>query len=311
MLSSLQCCARSSLQPHTVLHEVHDGNNAALLTGVFDGHGGDGASTTLAQLLPSLFSVELAGILSDSANGRKAESSDLREAMISAYEITCNTYRDGCDEEGTCVADYDPREGVIVAGTGASDLIAGSTVTTSVLGVTENGADELTVLNCGDSRTLVVGRPRGGTSKDSVVHFSTRDHSPSCELEMERLLLGKDKGYSQPKCSMSRWRIKVGDYQYALARSLEGSFATSKGIVSDPEISVVNLSEILAEREFGSIIMASDGLFEVIDNEEAGRVVIKWREAGQSADEVAKQLCRKAVEKGSPDNVSVVVLYLD
>ena len=103
----------------------------------------------------------------------------------------------------------------------------------------------------------------------------------------------------------------MGDYQYAIARSLEGSFATSKGIVSDPDISTVDLSEMLTERELCSVVMASDGLFEVVDNEEAGRDVCRWREEGQSADEVAKQLCRKAVEKGSSDNVSVVVLYLD
>jgi serine/threonine protein phosphatase PrpC/serine/threonine protein kinase len=302
---------RKTQEDRFVLQEIHDGENAALLTGVFDGHGGDSASTTLAQLLPSLFSVELAGILSKDRADGKASSSDLCEAMESAYEITCRTYRDGCDAEGLCTADYDPREGIVVAGTAATDLIAGSTVATAVLSVTEEGADVLNVLNCGDSRTLVVGRPRGGSPKDSVVHFSTRDHSPSCEIEMERLARGKDRGYSQPQCSMSRWRMKVGDYQYALARSLEGSFATSKGIVSDPDISTVDLSEMLAERELGCIILATDGLFEVIDNEEAGRYAIKWREGGQAADEVAKQLCLRAVDKGSPDNVSCVVLYLD
>mmetsp|Transcript_21889 Transcript_21889/g.62792 ORF Transcript_21889/g.62792 Transcript_21889/m.62792 type:complete len:982 (+) Transcript_21889:123-3068(+) len=302
---------RKTQEDRFVVQEIHDGENAALLTGVFDGHGGDSASTTLAQLLPSLFSVELAGILSNERTDGKATSADLREAMESAYEITCRTYRDGCDAEGLCTADYDPREGIVVAGTAATDLIAGSTVATAVLSVTEDGADVLNVLNCGDSRTLVVGRPRGGSPKDSVVYFSTRDHSPSCEIEMERLARGKARGYSQPQCSMSRWRIKVGDYQYALARSLEGSFTTSKGIVSDPDISTVDLSDMLAERELGCIILATDGLFEVIDNEEAGRDAIKWREKGKPADEVAKQLCLKAVDKGSPDNVSCVVLYLD
>ena len=106
--------------------------------------------------------------------------------------------------------------------------------------------------------------------------------------------------------------MKVGDYQYALSRSLEGTFATSKGIVSDPDISIVNLKEMLAEREFGCVlILATDGLFEVIDNEEAGRDVLKWREAGLSAEAVAKRLCLEAVDKGSPDNVSAVILYLD
>jgi len=301
---------RKTQEDRFILHEVQDGSNAALLTGVFDGHGGDAASISLAQLMPSLMSVELAGITSEAAATTTVKSTDLRDAMESAYEIACRTYRQGCDDEGLCIADYDPREGIVIAGTGASDLVAGSTVAMSCLSVAEDGAGVLSVLNCGDSRTLAVGRPRGGLPKDSVVYFSTRDHSPACELEMERLALGINDGYSQPECSMSKWRLKVGDYQYALARSLEGSFATSKGIVSDPDISTVNLSEMLAERELCSIVLASDGLFEVIDNEQAGRYVIQWREAGLSADEVAKQLCRKAVDLGTPDNVSVVVLYL-
>ncbi len=80
--------------------------------------------------------------------------------------------------------------------------------------------------------------------------------------------------------------------------------------MSDPDISTVNLTEMLAERELCSVISASDGLFEVIDNEQAGRYVTKWREAGLNADEVAKKLCSEAVGLGAPDNVSVVVLYL-
>ena len=95
-----------------------------------------------------------------------------------------------------------------------------------------------------------------------------------------------------------------------MARSLEGTFATSKGIVSDPDLSTVNLSEMLAERELCSIVLCTDGLFEVIDNEQAGRDVIQWRDDGLNANEVATKLCKKAVELGSPDNVSVVVLYL-
>ncbi|KAL7550868.1 hypothetical protein ACHAWF_014070 [Thalassiosira exigua] len=302
------CGKRKAQEDRLILEEIHGGNNAALLAGVFDGHGGNAASKSLAQLLPSLFSVSLAGMLTDGKD--VAASADLRVALESAYDTACRTYREGCDELETCVADYDPREGIVLAAMGAKDVIAGSTATVSVISVSEEGADKLSVLNCGDSRTLVVGKPRKSSSKDSMVHFSTRDHSPSCEVEIERLLLGKDKGYSQAECSMGRWRIKVGDFQYGLARSLEGSFTTSKGIISDPDISVVNLSKMAAEREFACVILASDGLFEVIDNEEAGRVAIKCREEGLEASVAAKHLCLKAIDKGSPDNVSVVVMYL-
>eukprot|EP00985_Skeletonema_marinoi_P028189 scaffold24278_cov150-Skeletonema_marinoi.AAC.3 len=303
------CGRRKYQEDRFVLQEIQDGKNAALLAGVFDGHGGDAASKTLAQLLPSLFSVELAGKVTDGKD--KATSEDLRNAMESAYDIACRTYRDGCDKLETCVADYDPREGIILASMGANDVIAGSTATMAVLSVSEDGADELSVLNCGDSRTLAIGKPRGGSSKDSVVHFSTRDHSPSCEVEIERLSRGEDKGFSQPMCRMGRWRIKVGDFTYGLARSLEGSFTTSKGIVSDPDVSAVNLTDMIAEREQACIIIATDGLFEVIDNEECGRYVVKCREEGLEASMAAKQLTKLAIDKGSPDNVSVVVVYID
>jgi serine/threonine protein phosphatase PrpC/serine/threonine protein kinase len=303
------CGRRKAQEDRFILHEIHDSNNAALLAGVFDGHGGSAAAKSLSQLIPSLFSVELAGLLTDGKV--KATSVDLRNAMGKSYDTSCQTYRNGCDDLETCVADYDPREGIILATMGANDVIAGSTTSMAVMSVSEDGADELSVLNCGDSRTLVIGKPRGGSASDSVVHFSTRDHSPNCEIEIERLSLGKDRGYSQPMCRMGRWRIKVGDFTYGLARSLEGSFTTSKGIVSDPDISAIDLTDMVAERENCCIVLATDGLFEVIDNEECGRDVIKLREEGLDASEAAKQLCRMAVEKGSPDNVSVVVIYVD
>ena len=310
---------RKSQEDRFILTEIRDGPNAALLSGVFDGHGGGAASKTLAQLLPSLFSVELSDLAND-REGKVASQSDVLAALETAFDLTCSTYRDGCDAEGTCVADYDPSEGVVLAGTGSADLVAGSTATAAVLSTAEDGADALTVLNCGDSRTLVVGRRRGAGEGDGgggaggdadVVHFATRDHFPGDPLEIERLARGKDKGFSEAKCNMSRWRVKVGDYQYALSRSMEGSFATSKGIVSEADMSVVDLSELLAERELGAVIQASDGLFDVIDNEEFGRRVVEAREKGHPAEEVAKSICQMAIEKGSPDNVSVVIIYLD
>lgn len=72
---------------------------------------------------------------------------------------------------------------------------------------------------------------------DSVVVFETRDHSPDDEKEIQRLKRGREQGYdySIPQCSMSQSWMQIGDYQYALCRSLEGSYVTSKGIVSDPD----------------------------------------------------------------------------
>ena len=54
---------------------------------------------------------------------------------------------------GECVAEYDAQDGVLLASTGSEDLVAGTTA--SVATLKEN---ELTVLNCRDSRTLLVNK---------------------------------------------------------------------------------------------------------------------------------------------------------
>jgi serine/threonine protein phosphatase PrpC len=56
--------------------------------------------------------------------------------------------------------------------------------------------------------------------------------------------------------------------------------------------------------------MASDGLWEVCGNEEIAKEVTKLRQQGLEANAAAKRLCTRAIEKGSTDNVSVVLVYL-
>jgi len=99
--------------------------------------------------------------------------------------------------------------------------------------------------------------------------------------------------------------LEVGDYDYAVARSLEGPFATSKGIVSASDVSVVQVEPGM------TAMVATDGLWEVIDSEEACLIVSSLRKQKTSAGDAAKTLCSLAYDKASSDNVSVVVLYLD
>jgi len=156
---------------------------------------------------------------------------------------------------------------------------------------------QLTLLNCGDSRSLVV-------TSSGKVQFATKDHTP--QSEEERILKAIDAGYnySMPKCRLSGWSISVGDYEYAVGRALEGPFATAKGIVCEPDLTTVPVSpgEIL--------VSATDGLWEVIDSEEVARDVHMLRERGLSARDAAHSLSSAALRKGTQDNVSVIVVYL-
>jgi serine/threonine protein phosphatase PrpC/serine/threonine protein kinase len=265
-----------------VLHDIHlpDGTDV-LLAGVFDGHGGTAASKMASELLPSLFSQELQNSAVTS-----------RQALERAWEDTCVAYRNKCDEADECVAEYDSIDGILLASTGSEDAVAGTTA--SVLSLTDK---ELTILNCGDSRTVFI-------SQDGIPEFCTEDHSP--DMEISRLQRGIDKGlgYVLPQCSLSRWWMTVGDMQYSVGRSLEGPFATSKGIVSTPDVTSLRPKP-------GILLVASDGLWEVSGVEQIAKDVTWLRKQGVDASTAAKRLCTQAIATGSTDNVSIVLVYLE
>jgi len=184
---------------------------------------------------------------------------------------------------------------ILMANTGSADAVAGSTATVLAL---DKQRGLLAALNCGDSRGLAI-------DSNGILKFRTVDHKP--ETEIGRLTEGKKQGldYSIPVCKVAHWVLEVGDYDYAVARSLEGPFATSKGIVSASDVSVVQVEPGM------TAMVATDGLWEVIDSEEACLIVSSLRKQKTSAGDAAKTLCALAYDKASSDNVSVVVLYLD
>jgi serine/threonine protein phosphatase PrpC len=250
--------------------------------------------------LPNLLSLELA----------MNKDSTLQLALDISWDLACDSYRNTClsDDGIECVAKYDAREGILYAGTGSTDLVAGTTATVAALALNEDGIiSQLVVLNCGDSRTLVVGEPVEG--KRNYVRFKTRDHSPSCSKEGERLRANPN--YSDPQCSMNKYWLTVGDYRYAVSRSLEGPLPTLKGITSESDIFIVNLADMASTMTHGMIIQASDGLFEVLDNEEVGRYAVETRKRGLSPTDCAHHLCDLAKKKGTSDNVTVTIVYLE
>jgi serine/threonine protein phosphatase PrpC len=268
-----------------VLHEIHDYvGRSVLVAGVFDGHGGTAASMLASQKLPELVSEELF----------RKQNIAVGAVFENAWNRFSFDYRQACSSGTDCIADYDARQGTLDANTGADDLVAGTTASLAALDES-NGV--ISILNCGDSRTIIL-------SKEGEVTFQTNDHTP--EQEMDRLKTGKAQGldYSIPECSVSRWWLSVGDYQYAVGRSLEGPYATSKGIISEPDMTKL-------QAEPGSaIVCATDGIWEVMDSKEVAHIVASVRLRGTSAGDAAKTICSMALEKGSSDNASAVVVYL-
>ncbi|KAI7755267.1 hypothetical protein M8C21_002412, partial [Ambrosia artemisiifolia] len=180
-----------------------------------------------------------------------------------------------------------------------TDLVGsmGSTATVAVV-----GDKEIVVANCGDSRAVL---SRGGAS----VPLSS-DHKPDRPDELERI-----EGLGGNVINWNGQRV-MGIL--ATSRSI-GDRQLKPYVIAKPEVTV-------NKREDGDefIILASDGLWDVISNDLACHVVRKCINGGIICRPRSEQLndnqCRMtnaaliltelAMARGSKDNISVIVANL-
>ncbi|RYQ85148.1 hypothetical protein Ahy_B10g104649 isoform B [Arachis hypogaea] len=154
---------------------------------------------------------------------------------------------------------------------------AGSTASTAIL-----VGDRLLVANVGDSRAVIC---RGG----NAIAVS-RDHKPDQTDERQRI---EDAGGFVMWAGT--WR--VGGV-LAVSRAF-GDRLLKQYVVADPEIKEEKVDSSL---EF--LILASDGLWDVVSNEEAVAMV----KPIEDAEEAAKKLLKEAIQRGSADNITCVVV---
>jgi len=165
--------------------------------------------------------------------------------------------------------------------------------------VTLVGGRRIVCANAGDSRAICVRRD------GSIVRLS-RDHKPGMPDETRRIAeLGGRVIY------WGRWRVEG---LLAVSRSV-GDASLKPYITAEPEI---------CEYDVGPddlfLILSSDGVWDVMDNEEAAHVVIASScaidEDGKLVIDTdrfkwaARNLCEHARSCGSADNFSVVVVDL-
>jgi serine/threonine protein phosphatase PrpC len=76
-------------------------------------------------------------------------------------------------------------------------------------------------------------------------------------------------------------------------------------VISNPDVALRDIAPGT------TAVIASDGLWEVMDVNEVAKILHKVRKANMGAGDASKTLCSMALEKGSSDNVSAVVVYVD
>lgn len=78
-------------------------------------------------------------------------------------------------------------------------------------------------------------------------------------------------------------------------------------MTADPEIIAVPVQEETDE----FIILATDGLWDVLESNEAVDLVQKLVEQGLPRDQVATWIVEESIRRGTYDNVTVVIIWLD
>ncbi|EES04525.1 hypothetical protein BDA96_04G046300 [Sorghum bicolor] len=158
---------------------------------------------------------------------------------------------------------------------------AGSTASTAII-----VGDRLLVANVGDSRAVIC---KGG----QAIAVS-RDHKPDQTDERQRI---EDAGGFVMWAGT--WR--VGGV-LAVSRAF-GDKLLKQYVVADPEI-----KEEVVDSSLEFLILASDGLWDVVTNEEAVAMV----KPIQDPQEAANKLLEEASRRGSSDNITVVIVrFLD
>ncbi|PKA63916.1 putative protein phosphatase 2C 59 [Apostasia shenzhenica] len=155
---------------------------------------------------------------------------------------------------------------------------AGSTASTAVL-----VGDRLLVANVGDSRAVIC--------RDGNAIAVSQDHKPHLADERKRI---EDAG-GFVMWAGGTWRV-CG--VLALSRAF-GDKHLKQFVVADPDI-----QEELVDDSLEFLILASDGLWDVVGNEEAVEMI----KAIDDPEEAAKRLVEESHRRGSYDNVTCVVV---
>ncbi|KAL3332367.1 hypothetical protein AABB24_032780 [Solanum stoloniferum] len=262
----------------------------AHLYGVYDGHGGSQVANYCHERLHMVLAQEIDIMKEDSHNG----SVNWKEQWSKAF-LNCFCRVD--DEVGGFCSETDGIEPDLSV---IAPEAVGSTAVVAVVSPTH-----IIVANCGDSRAVLC---RGKLPMPLSI-----DHKPNREDECSRIeeLGGK----------VINWDGHRVSGVLAVSRSI-GDRYLRPYVIPDPEMMFVSRA-----KEDDCLILASDGLWDVLTNEEAcdvtRRRILLWHkknggtlssERGDNVDpaaqDAAEYLTRVALQRGSRDNISVIVVDL-
>jgi serine/threonine protein phosphatase PrpC len=151
--------------------------------------------------------------------------------------------------------------------------------------------------NVGDSRCIFI-------NGDNSIKELSRDHKPDLADEKERITSkgGEIAQFEDNGVKSGPFRIWCKGHSYpgiAMSRSIGDKIASELGVICDPEIIEY---EIPSDAKF--MILASDGIWEFLDNEKVKDIVMPCY-TNNNAESACSTLIKKAVECWLGEDVCV------
>ena len=134
--------------------------------------------------------------------------------------------------------------------------------------------------NVGDSRAYIL-------YKDKIQQISV-DHKCSNEKEKQRIIENGGK--------IVKNRVNG---QLILTRTLGDKAIKKFGVICQPDINEINVS-----KDINFVVLASDGVWDVINENELLELSKKFK----NADDFCKEIIKESITKGTKDNVSCIVI---
>lgn len=269
------CAGKRSYQHDRLLVHHHD---EATVYAVADGHGepetGHLVSDYCVRHLPSL--LRNAGVLGPpTANSAESISSAIGELDAAAIRFTSD-----------------------------KQLYAGSTLCALI-----RHRDTLTCANVGDSRAVLVRCP---SQQRPVTVPLSKDHLCTDPVELARIrkaggvVAGKLlNGYISMSRALGNQELK--EHRNVTRFPIPGNSATYS---ADLFTSLPDVTHRRIGRDDAFVVIASDGVWGKMSNDDVASIVCKTLSAGESIERVSKAIVKRALSKGSNDNITAIVALL-
>ncbi|PWA97502.1 Protein phosphatase 2C [Artemisia annua] len=262
--------------------------------GVYDGHGGAQVANYCQDRVHTALEEELKVMKQELVKGTINDS-----VQVGWEKAFTNCFQKVDDEVGGTISRTNGDSSNVTSEPVAPETVGSTAVVALIC------SSHIVVANCGDSRAVLY---RG---KEAIA--LSNDHKPNREDEYARIEAAGGK--------VIQWNGHRVFGVLAMSRSI-GDRYLKPWIIPEPEVTFTARA-----REDECLILASDGLWDVMSNEEAcdvarKRILIWHKKSGgniaerepngvdPAAQAAADYLTMLALQKGSKDNISVIVVDL-